>query len=371
MLAAAQMFPRAAEMHPSQGKENDGRAMFCPRKTLAVALAALLAVPAAALPPQQPQRPAQAQEDPRARIRATVELVVVPVTVKDAQGQLVGDLRQNEFRVLADGIEQKIAVFSVDPFPLSAVVLIDNALKVKTAEQVQDTLRAIAAGFSDQDEVALLRFDTAVEQLGDFTADNEKLLNLLKRIELNNTFPGQGSGPMTAGPRINAIPVPGTPTTGQKQIAGKDVKYIDDAIYAAAQLLRNRERGRRKIIYLISDGINARNNTNKYDDTLRLLLSADISVYAIGVGDAVLNRGLTVLSRYAHATGGDVYYAASRSDLEDLYSQLTEQARNQYTLAFTPEKVDRSLEYHSIEVRVRRPNLSLLARDGYYAVPNP
>lgn len=347
-------------------------AINCPRKLLAGVLAALLAAPAVALPPQQaPPRPPQQQEDPRVRIRATVELVVVPVTVKDAQGQLVGDIRANEFRVFADGIEQNISVFSVDPFPLSAVVLLDNALKVKAAEQVQETLRAIAGGFSDQDEVTLCRFDTGFEALGDFSSDTDKLLNQLKRIELANTFPGQGSGPMTAGPRINAIPVPGNPPTTQKQLAGAEVKYIDDAIYAAAQLLRNRERGRRKIIYLISDGVNARNNTNKYEDTLRLLLSADISVYAIGVGDAVLNRGLSVLSRYAHATGGDVYYAASRADLEDLYSQLTEQARNQYTLAFTPEKVDRSLDYHSIEVRVRRPNLSLLARDGYYTIPKP
>jgi VWFA-related protein len=349
--------------------------MNCPRKTLAWTLAVLLVAPAMALPPQQtpskvPQRPQQ-PEDPRSRIRATVELVVVPVTIKDSSGQLVGDLHSSEFRIFADKIEQNISVFSVDPFPLSAVVLIDNGLKLKTSEQVQDTLRAIAAGFSDQDEAAILRFDTGVQQISDFTTDNDKLLTQLKRIQLASKFPGQGSGPMTAGPRINGAPAPGAPTVAQIPIGNADSKNIDDALYAAGELLRNRERGRRKIIFLISDGVNSRNNVNKYDDTLRLLLSADISVYAIGVGDLALSRPFNVLSRYAHATGGDIYYASRRGDLEDFYSKLTEQARNQYTLAFVPENVDRALEYHSLEVRVRRSNLTLLTRDGYYSNTKP
>jgi VWFA-related protein len=349
--------------------------MNCPRKTLVWILAAICSVPAVALPPQQapptaPARPPQ-QEDPRSRIRATVELVVVPVTVKDSSGQLVGDLRANEFRVFADKVEQNISVFSVDPFPLSAVVLIDNGLKLKTAEQVQETLRGIAAGFSDQDEAAILRFDTGVQQISEFTTDNDKLLTQLKRIELSSRFPGQGSGPMTAGPRINGAPAPGAPTVAQIPIGNADSKNIDDAVYAAGELLRTRERGRRKMIFLISDGINSRNNVNKYDETLRVLLSADISVYAIGVGDLAISRPFNVLSRYAHATGGDIYYASKRGSLEDLYTQLTEQARNQYTLAFVPEKVDRANEYHPLEVRVRRGNLTLLTRDGYYSNPKP
>ncbi len=337
----------------------------------------VLAIPAAALPPQQPQKnpqpPPPQQEDPRAKIRTTVELVVVPVTVKSSSGQLVSDLRANEFRVLADGIEQNISVFSVDPFPLSAVVLIDNGLKVKTAEQVQQSLGAIAGGFSDQDEVAVLRFDTGVQQVSGFMEDNDKLHTALQRLapDLRSTVPGQGSDPMTAGPRINGAPAPGTQVATQVPIGNPEAKNIDDAIYAAAKLLSDRDRGRRKIVYLISDGVNSRHNVNKHGDTLRLLLEYDISVYAIGVGDAGLNRGLNVLSRYAHATGGDVFYAGKRSEIEDLYSHLTEQARNQYTLAFVPEKVNRGMEYHPIEVRVRRADLTLLARDGYYSNAKP
>jgi VWFA-related protein len=336
--------------------------MICLRKMLAVALAGWLAAPGAAWQ----------QEDPRTRIRTTVELVVVPVTVKDRQGKLVADVRREEFRIFEDNVEQQIEVFSVDPFPLSAVVLLDNGLKLKTAEQLQSSLPALAGGFSESDEVLVCRFDTIFEPLGDFARDNDKLLTQLKRLDLGKTFPGQGSGPMTAGPRINAgAGTPGVPGRAQTTLGGRENKNIDDAVYAAGQLLRGRERGRRKIIYLISDGLNSRNNTYSFTDTIKLLLSADISVYAIGVGEAALNRGTAVLSKYARATGGDVFYASKRAELEDLYAQVTEEARNQYTLAYVPQKTDRTLEYHTIEVRVRRTNLGLLARDGYYAAPKP
>src|SRR5712692_9210949 len=177
---------------------------------------------------------------------------------------------------------------------------------------------------------------------------------------------------MTSGPRINGgASTPGAPSGAQIRLGGRETKNIDDAVYAAGQLLRGRERGRRKIIYLISDGLNSRNNTYSFTDTIKLLLSADISVYAIGVGEAALNRGNAVHSKYARATGGDVFYASKRAKLEDLYAQVTEEARNQYTLAYVPQKSDRTLEYHTIEVRVQRANLGLLARDGYYAAPKP
>jgi VWFA-related protein len=338
--------------------------MICPRKILAAGLALWLAAPAAAL---------QQQEEPRARIRTTVELVVVPVTVKDQLGKSVLDIRQNEFRVLEDGIEQPIALFSVDPFPLSAVILIDNNLRLKTAEQVESSLRAIAGGLSESDEALVCRFDTQFRQLGAFTGDNDRLATQLARIELDKTFPGQAGGPMSAGPRINAgAGSPGAPARSTVILGNRsEDKNIDDAIYAAAQLLRSRERERRKIIFLISDGHNSRNNTNSFSDTLKVLLSADISVYSVGVGDAQVSLGTGVLHKYARSTGGDIFYATRRADLEALYSAVTEQARNQYTLAYVPQKTDRSIEYHSIEVRVRRTGLTLLARDGYYVPPKP
>jgi len=359
--------------------------MKCPRKFLAVsmtmglALAGFVAFRAQLTFGQGAgqEQPPQTQ-DPRARIRATVSLVVVPVTVKDSSGELVTDLQQNDFRVFEDGIEQSIALFSADAFPLSAAILIDDDLKRGTAEKVQKTLETLAGGFSASDEVSLWRFDEVPEQISEeFIADNDQLLTQLKRIDLSSSFPGVGSYTMTNGPRVNTAQPPGPAKVPAEANGHPNTKHVNDAIYAAAEQLQDRPRERRKIIFLISDGQNAKNNTHKYDETLKLLLSADISVYAVGVGEANLNRGITflgnnILSKYAHATGGDIFYGGvSRQNLEELYARVSEQARNQYTIAYSGAHTDRSKPYHSIEVRVKRPGLSLLTRDGYYLNATP
>jgi VWFA-related protein len=324
-------------------------------------------------PPRAPQTP-QVADDPRAKIRARAELVVVPVTVKNDSGGLVADLRQEEFRVLEDGAEQRLEVFSNEAFPLSVVILIDNELPPKTAEQVEKSLPAFAGGFSDQDEVAVARFDLALHRAGDFTASNDTLLTQLQRLDLDkDSMGGPPGGPFNNGPRINGAPAPGTQAQSPAniQIGRRSTKNIDDAVYAAAELLGDRPRERRKIIVLVSDGNNSKYNTYSFADTVKLLVSSGISVYSVGVGNAVANRSLSLVAKYARATGGDVFYGAKRETLEDLYSAVTEEARNQYTLAYAPRNADRSVDFHSIEVRVRRPGLTILTRDGYYTSGKP
>ncbi len=359
--------------------------MKCPRKLLAASVAiglALAAFAAFRVPEVFGQGAGQESspqlQDPRARIRTTVSLVVVPVTVKDSVGELVTDLQQNDFRVFEDGIEQPIALFSADAFPLSAAILIDDDLKTSTAEKVQKTLETLAGAFSSSDEVSLWRFDEVPEQISeDFIADNDTLLTQLKRIDLSSSFPGIGSYTMTNGPRVNTAQPPGPAKVPTEANGHPNTKHINDAIYAAAEQLQGRPRERRKIIFLISDGQNAKNNTHKYEETLKLLLSADISVYAVGVGEANMNRGITflgnnILSKYAHSTGGDIFYGGmSRENLEELYARVSEQARNQFTIAYSGAHADRSKPYHTIEVRVKRPGLSLLTRDGYYLNATP
>lgn len=373
------------------GKNCDGMLMNCPRKLAAALLAIVTCVAAGAglrvtrvlaqAAGQGPslKNPAPPDQDSHGTIRSTVSLVVVPVTVKDDAGELVTDLQQNDFRVFEDGIEQPIAQFSAEAFPLSAAILIDDDLKRSTAEKVQKTLETLAGAFAVNDEVSLWRFDEVPEQVSeDFIGDNDKLLTALKHVDLSTSFPGIGSYAMTAGPRVNTAQPPGPAAIPAEANGHPNTKHIDDAIFAAGEQLQDRPRGRRKIIFLISDGQNAKNNTHKYGETLKLLLSQDISVYAVGVGEANLNRGITflgnnVLAKYAHATGGDIFYGgASRENLEELYARVSEQARNQYTIAYSGAHTDRTKDYHTIEVRVRRPGLSLLTRDGYYlsAVPN-
>ncbi len=314
----------------------------------------------------KPQNPKQGSDARSAIVRRT-ELVIVPVTVKNRDGVLMGDLRRDEFRVYCDNVEQQIVFFTSDPFPLSAVVLLDNNLSIKSAEQVQKSLSAISAGFGPLDEVALVTYDQFPNTVADFSFNNDQLYTKLKRLDLAYRYPGPPSGgPLTSGATVNGRSAEtGLPTPqGVKQET--ETTDLDDAVFAAGEMLKGRGRDRRKIIFLISDGNNSRSNTHSLDQTLQMLLNSDVSVYSISVGHAFLQKQSTRLEKYATTTGGDTFYAGKDRGLENLYSSVTEQARNQYTLTFGPQDTDHTKDFHTIEVRVRRPDLDVTARQGYY-----
>jgi VWFA-related protein len=342
----------------------------------------LLAVPVAwvaARPAQEAAGTAQAQAPPpdvprlsdaRAKITVNANLVVLPVTVKDRYGRLVPDLGKDEFRVFEDNVEQRIDVFTAEAFPLSMVVLIDNDLKKGDAKEVQDSLDAIVGGMSDLDEAYVCRFDEFFHPGKGFTSNQDKLLTELERTRLESQTNVLSPGGPFQGPTINNHAPDGSPQIPEstRTIFAAPTKALDDAVFNAAELLKDRPRNRRKIIFVISDGINGgkKYNTNTYDNTVKELLGHGIAVFAVGVGSAFYDRRFDRLSEYAHATGGDIYYAAKRESMEDLYARVTEEARNEYTLAYIPRDTNRAKDYHDIEVRVKREGLTILTRNRYY-----
>jgi Ca-activated chloride channel homolog len=362
----------------------------------ALVLPASLYVAARAQQPPQTQQPAQAQQstqplrpavqqqpaaglsEAQARITVNSSLVILPVTVKDRYGELVPDLTRDDFRILEDKVEQRIDVFTAEAFPLSIVILIDNDLKDKDADLVQSSLEAIIGGLSEEDEAYVCRFDQFFHQGKGFTGDPDKLAKELKRTTLDSE-PGGGppGGPFTAGAVINnhSVTDDSAIDSSTQVIKGQATKALDDAVFHAAGLLHDRPRSRRKIIVLISDGVNGgkKFNTFSYDQVIKTLLHDNISVYSIAVPSAFLDRKispiertLSPLIRYANDSGGEVFHASKERGLEDFYARLTEEARHQYTLAYVPRGTDRNADYHSIEVRVKRERLEVKTREGYY-----
>lgn len=337
-------------------------------------------VPAQPAPkPQDTQAPAnQNLTDSQTTLKFNVNYVFLPVTVKDSSGRLVADLTRNEFRIFDDNVEQRLEFFSAEAFPLSVVILLDNDLKAKDAREVDSSLSAILAGLSNNDEAFVCRFDANFHPGKGFTRDQDKLLTELHRTRLSKDRPDVAgpdpAGPF-AGPTINgqSISSVGSPPAAASTaiIADRTTKALDDAVYEAAQLLKDRGRDRRKMIFLISDGENGKTNRYNYSNTVKELLRYGVSVYSLGVGAGFYERKFSRLQSYAHDTGGDVFYAAKRNSLEGLYSRVTEQARNQYTLGYNPRGNDRGKDYHTIEVRVRREGLDVRSREGYYSVTGP
>ena len=101
------------------------------------------------------------------KIRAKIDLVVVPVTVKGSGEKLIAGLQKDDFAIVEDGRRQTITNFTADPVPLSAVVLVDTGLSSGSLSKIQQTFPALAGAFSEFDEVAVYRYDKFVTKVLD------------------------------------------------------------------------------------------------------------------------------------------------------------------------------------------------------------
>jgi VWFA-related protein len=326
--------------------------------------------PPPANPPQSGQAAPQTGKTQVPTIRRSTTEVIVPVTVKDRNGNLVADLNKDEFRVFEDDVEQAITRFVTEAYPISMVILVDNDLRRKDADQVEPSLISLVGGISTSDEALVCWFDQYFHEGKGFTKDQDKLATELRRTRLSSRSSTPPAGGPFSGPTINGAPAPGAPqvdTGSMIAIKGQPTKALDDAVYEAAMLLKDRDaKKRRKIILLISDGQNgAKFNTHSYDETRAELLRQSIAVYSVATGSSYFERKFNRLRDYAHDTGGDIYYGVRQTTFSEFYSRITEEARNQYTLFYSPQG-ESSVDYHNIEVRVRREGLEILTRKGYY-----
>src|SRR5438105_1214015 len=120
------------------------------------------------------------------KIRAKVDLVVVPVTVKGSGDKLIAGLKKEDFVVLEDGHPQTLTNFTMDPVPLSAAVVLDTGLASDSLAKIQKTFPALAGAFSPFDEVAVYRYDKFVTKMLDFSADAERVettMNILREVK--------------------------------------------------------------------------------------------------------------------------------------------------------------------------------------------
>src|SRR5262245_25420194 len=269
------------------------------------------------------------------QIRTRVDLVVVPVSVRDSKGKLVPGLTADDFVVLEDGKTQRISNFSADPQPLSAAIIVDTGMDGLSLRRLTPLFVAVTGGFTEDDEMASFRFDHFVGKLADFTTDPtviEKSFEGVKKIA--ETAPASNpvigmAGPMPGpfGSRSpNAIP-----TANPQPV--KPSRVLHDAIYEAAKALELRPKERRKLIFVISNG-QASGSKHTQKETTELLLRDNIELFAVSTNFGLFEKVAGTLTEYAKVTGGDVYGGGSTGGMERGFAGITEQARNQYVLGY-------------------------------------
>lgn len=322
-------------------------------------------------------------------IRVNVNAVPVPVTVKDVTGRLFPGLRIENFSVYEDGKKQRINFFTSDPFPVSAAIIVDVGMPEVALRKVKETFAALVGSFSQFDELSVYTYGNTVKQQQDYLAalgdTTSRTLTRIEQIEGRSSGP-TAYNPMTVGPSVNGRVF--DPGTQRNQIEGappKDAepsRVLNDALLRAAVDLGRREKARRRVIFIVSDGRESGSRAS-YKDVLKVLLTSNVSVYGVAVDTAAIpgynklakirlpRQGYSnILPKYASATGGEIFTEFTAQALEASYGSAMEEARSQYTLVYN-SAANPSTTYRKIEVRVNGygSGLKVYARDGYYPAP--
>jgi VWFA-related protein len=365
-------FPGDAAMQAGQNAQDQD-------KTASPAMPSVERIPSAR-PPRN-----QIADDGLYKIGISVNAVQIPVMVKTPDGRRVDGLLPKDFTVLENGKKQTLTYFTSDPFQLSVAIVLDTGMADVALQKINQTYSALAGAFSPYDEVALYTYSSAVSQATDFVSQPERLtaaLQEMKEVRGRDNGPPVLGGPLgPGGPTVNGAPA-GGPIIAPVYTPPRESHVLNDAILKAAQDLSQRPSDRRKVIFVISDGREMGSQAS-YKGVLHLLQARNIQVRAVLVDSGALpgfkqierfhlpDQGRdNLLTRYVKATcGAEPLAELSRNAIENAYAEITNEARNQYTLGYNAQATTGSSAYRSIEVLVDKRGLKVAAKDGYFAVP--
>ena len=318
-----------------------------------------------------------------------VPVVNLLATVRDKQGKIVQNLTKDDFTLEADGRPKAIRYFSRETdLPLTLGLLIDTSMSQR---RVLGQERTASYRFLDQvlredkDMAFVIHFDREVELLEDLTSSRKKLEAALTSLETPQPQQRGGSGgggyPGSGG---------GHPGSHGGRRGGGTMLY--DAVLLASDEIMKKQHGRKALIVL-SDGVDTGSKVS-LTSAIESAQKADVLVYSIlfadeqgygqrggGFGGGGMGRhggypprsrypqnrpdGMKILQQISKETGGSFFEVSKKQPIEQIYSRLEEELRNQYSLGYTPDKAEPG--FRKISLTVKQKGLTVQARDGYYA----
>jgi Ca-activated chloride channel family protein len=343
---------------------------------LALLLAAVALVPAGAgvsaqqagPPPAQrptPQRDEAIDDDDVERIET--DLTNVLFTAVDKSRRFVTTLKQDDIRILEDGVEQKVTTFQRETDrPLSLAILIDcSASQERTlpeeksaAQRFVDTVIRAA-----KDEVAVLTFtgDATLEQ--GLTGSSARVRRAIDRVEFVPPSGYIGGGVLVGTP----------PISGDNQARAGSTAIWDAVWVTSREVLSESSDKTRRAIILLTDGVDTSSRL-KVQEAVDSALKADAIIYAIGIGDSFSFEGVDEgsLRKITERTGGRAYFPRNEDDLRVAFAQIQEDLRSQYLIAYSPSNKTKDGSFRKVQIDVvngelKKQQLRLTYRQGYFA----
>jgi VWFA-related protein len=299
-------------------------------------------------------------------LKVDVPLVNLPISVVTGNGQFIPGLKEDNFKVLEDGVPQKIDTFAQQgDKPITAVLLIEFA--ANNYYFMMDALNA-AYSFTGQmkkeDWIAVESYDMKTHLLVDFTQDKNQVMGAL----------------------------------GQLRIPGFSETNLFDALYDTVDRLEGIEG--QKYIILICDGIDTFSKLN-YDKALKKIQgSKNITIFCVGTGQAFRlyaeSRGGmgpirnldflqadNQLNTFAKITGGRAYFPRFTAEFPEDFADIASDIRNQYVISYRPSNNKQDGSWRKLKVELVDPQngqplivqdqhrkklkYQVIARDGYKA----
>lgn len=288
-------------------------------------------------PPPPPEKPKRIEGMPDYSIKVDVPLVNLDVLVTTKDGQFIPGLHKDNFKILEDGVQQKVANFNQSEAPITAVLLIEFAST--NYNYMYDALNAsytFASGLKKEDWVAVVSYDMKPQILVDFTQDKRAVLGGLNML----------------------------------RIPGFSERNLFDALFDTLDRV-DRIAGKKYVI-LISSGRDTFSKLN-LDQILKKVKSThDTTIYAVSIGRALreyyeahgASGPVTIdwlqadnqMNTFARLTGGRAYFPRFEGELPEIFHDIAADVRNQYSLAYLPTNTKLDGTYRKIKVELQGPD---------------
>jgi len=274
--------------------------------------------------------------------RAGADIVLLNVTVTDADAHFVSGLNREDFQVFEDGALQRISNFTRDQQPIALSIVLDTSTSMeKRLSVAQHAAIGFVQRLGPKDIAQIISFNSRAETLQDFTGDRSALETAILRTR---------AGGSTA--LYNAV-----------YTALSDLKRM--ATRAPDEI-------RRQAIVVLSDGEDT-SSLIDYEQVQESAKRSEVSVYTIALRSKEdmpqkgFNEAEFVMRTLAQDTGGALFHIQDMSELASVYQQIADELANQYTMGYTSSNPKRDGAWRRIVVKVTRAAVNARTKSGYFA----